>query len=413
MKVEDTNGQTNVSSTTIDNIDDFLPMPGAESIVTGDEQNKPGLFSKSAPVDLNFLDEETDDNGEKKSAADVSAETQVVLAELDKELQDEEDDSTQNVNSNRGRKKIDKSGMVETFSKLFEEGLLVPFEDEKPLEEYSVKDWRDLIAANIEEKEKAIKEQTPKEFFESLPDELKYAAEYVAKGGTDIKGMFRALAQSEELRELDPGQAEDQEIIVRNYLQTTNFGDTDLIEEQIQEWVELGVLGKKASQFKPKLDAMQEQVIQAKIQQQEQFRQEQLKKKEEYMDNIYNTLKPAEINGIKIDAKRQKFLWDELTNAKYQSMSGRSTNLLGKLLEDHQFGKNPRYDLIAETLWLLSDPDDYKENIRKQAKNEVTQETVKRLKTEEARKIASNVSDEENEDKPRRIPRPAANIFKR
>ena len=70
--------------------------------------------------------------------------------------------------------------------------------------------------------------------------------------------------------------------------------------------------------------------------------------------------------------------------------------------------------MIAETLWLLSDPDDYKENIRKQAKNEVTQDTVRKLKTEEARKIASTVKDEE-EDKPatRKIPRQAANIFKR
>jgi hypothetical protein len=88
---------------------------------------------------------------------------------------------------------------------------------------------------------------------------------------------------------------------------------------------------------------------------------------------------------------------------------------LGKLLEDHQFSKTPRYDLIAETLWLLSDPEDYKESIRKQAKNEVTQETVRKLKTEEARKIASNVKDEEEEEQKttRKIPRPAANIFKR
>jgi len=162
------------------------------------------------------------------------------------------------------------------------------------------------------------------------------------------------------------------------------------------------------------LDQMQEEVVQSKLAQQEQFRAEQQKKKEEYMENIYNTLKPSELNGVKIDSKRQKFLWDELTTVKYESMTGRPTNLLGKLLEDHQFGKSPRYDLIAETLWLLSDPDDYKENIRKQAKNEVTQDTVRKLKTEEARKIASTVKDEE-EDKPsgRKIPRPAANIFKR
>jgi hypothetical protein len=416
----DNNQQTSVSSVNLDSIDDFLPMPGAESVVTADDESgaKPRFFAKKGPEDLTFLDEESDGDNENgddgKTPAASSQNTQAAIAELDDELAD--DDEATAAKQKPGRKKIDKSGLVETFSKLFEEGVLVPFEDDKPLEEYSVKDWKELISANLEDREKALREQTPKEFFESLPQELQYAAEYVAKGGTDIKGLFRALAQTEEVRELDPATPEHQELIVRQYLQATGFGngDAELMEDQVQEWLQSGNIAKKAQQFKPKLDAMQEEVIQARLHQQEQFRQEQQRKKEEYMENIFNTLKPAEVNGIKLDAKRQKFLWEELTTAKYQSMTGRPTNLLGKLLEDHQFSKNPRYDLIAETLWLLSDPDDYKENIRKQAKNEVTQDTVRKLKTEEARKIASNVREEEEDTPPaRRIPRPAANIFKR
>lgn len=414
------NQQSSVSNVSIESIDDFLPMPGAESIVTADEEDdKLTIFSKPRQTDMSFLekeeddsDEDSDDDSDKKKT--TSADTNSAFAELDADL--EGDDSDDSSEKKPGRKKIDKSGMVETFSKLIEEGLIVPFEDDKSLEDYSVKDWKDLIQANFDEKEKAIREQTPKEFFESLPQELQYAAEYVAKGGTDMKGLFRALSQTEEVRSLDPRNDEHQELIARQYLQATNFGngDNEIIEDQLQEWIEAGTIAKKAQQFKPKLDQMQEEVVQSKLAQQEEFRAQQQKKKEEYMENIYNTLKPSELNGVKIDGKRQKFLWDELTTVKYESMTGRPTNLLGKLLEDHQFGKAPRYDLIAETLWLLSDPDDYKDNIRKQAKNEVTQDTVRKLKTEEARKIASTVKDEE-EDKPatRKIPRQAANIFKR
>ena len=415
------NQQSSVSNVSIESIDDFLPMPGAESIVTADEEDdKLTIFSKPRQTDMSFLekeeddsDEDSDDDSDKKKKT-TPADTNSAFAELDADL--EGDDSDDSSDKKPGRKKIDKSGMVETFSKLIEEGLIVPFEDDKSLEDYSVKDWKDLIQANFDEKEKAIREQTPKEFFESLPQELQYAAEYVAKGGTDIKGLFRALSQTEEVRSLDPRNDEHQELIARQYLQATNFGngDNEIIEDQLQEWIEAGTIAKKAQQFKPKLDQMQEEVVQSKLAQQEEFRAQQQKKKEEYMENIYNTLKPSELNGVKIDGKRQKFLWDELTTVKYESMTGRPTNLLGKLLEDHQFGKTPRYDLIAETLWLLSDPDDYKENIRKQAKNEVTQDTVRKLKTEEARKIASTVKDEE-EDKPtsRKIPRQATNIFKR
>lgn len=415
------NQQSSVSNVSIESIDDFLPMPGAESIVTADEEDdKLTIFSKPRQTDMSFLekeeddsDEDSDDDSDKKKKT-TSVDTNSAFAELDADL--EGDDSEDSSEKKPGRKKIDKSGMVETFSKLIEEGLIVPFEDDKSLEDYSVKDWKDLIQANFDEKEKAIREQTPKEFFESLPQELQYAAEYVAKGGTDMKGLFRALSQTEEVRSLDPRNDEHQELIARQYLQATNFGngDNEIIEDQLQEWIEAGTIAKKAQQFKPKLDQMQEEVVQSKLAQQEEFRAQQQKKKEEYMENIYNTLKPSELNGVKIDGKRQKFLWDELTTVKYESMTGRPTNLLGKLLEDHQFGKAPRYDLIAETLWLLSDPDDYKDNIRKQAKNEVTQDTVRKLKTEEARKIASTVKEEE-EDKPttRKIPRQAANIFKR
>jgi hypothetical protein len=63
-------------------------------------------------------------------------------------------------------------------------------------------------------------------------------------------------------------------------------------------------------------------------------------------------------------------------------------------------------------------PTKMKENIKKQVKNELTQETVRKLKTEEARKIASSPQDQEDDSPSRssqgkKINRPANNIFKR
>lgn len=401
------------TSVELESIDDFLPLPGAESVVTTEdgEEGPKTIFSKPSPADLSFLDNDSSDEDGKTKM--TNEEVKDTLEELDEQLSAADDETGA---SKAGRKKIDKSGLVETFSKLIDEGVLMGFEDEKPLEEYSVKDWKELIQANLEEKEKAMREQTPKQFFESLPEELQYAAEYVAKGGKDMKGLFRALSQVEEQRSLDPSNDEHQELIVRQYLNATNFGNGDqaLIEDQVEEWVNNGTIAKRANQFKPKLDDMQNEVLRAKLEQQEQFKIKQQKQKEAYMENIYNTLKPAELNGLKIDNKRQKFLWDELTGLKYDSLQGRPTNLLGKLLEDYQFGDTPRYDLIAETLWLLSDPEDYKESIRKQAKSEATQETVKKLKTEEARKLSSTSSTNEEDEQPKRktLAKPK-NIFSR
>jgi hypothetical protein len=415
-----TENKSQVEDVVIDNIDDFLPMPGADSVVTSDEDgDKPNLFSpNSKPVNLDFLDKSDDEETPKEKTDDA-------LDDLDTTLKtgDDLDDDDQPAKKG-GRTKTDKSGLVSFLKKRIENNEMFAFDDydesKQSLDDYlgalSEKDVEELWTANVDSIKQDVAAKTPKEFFESLPEELQYAAEYVSKGGQDLKGLFRALAHVEEVRDLDVRQPEHQEMIVRQYLQATGFcnNDQELIEDQIQEWAENGNLQKKANQFKPKLDDLQEEMSQSKLAQQEHFKQQQQEKKEAYMSNIYETLKPGELNGVKIDGKRQKMLWDELTTVKYESITGRPTNMLGKLLEDYQFGQKPRYDLIAETLWLLSDPEDYKENIRKQAKNEVVADTVRKLKTEESRKISSYTRDEDEADKPtsRKIAR-QTNIFKR
>ncbi len=129
------------------------------------------------------------------------------------------------------------------------------------------------------------------------------------------------------------------------------------------------------------------------------------------MDNIYQTLKPGELNGVKLDAGKQKFLWDELTTAKYQSMSGQQTNLLGKLLEEYQFGKQQRYDLIAEALWLLADPQDYKDSIGRQYTNDANGQVVGTLKTEQSRRKQSSPDSRSEAPERRTVRRQPRNIF--
>ena len=281
--------QTTVQQVDI-NIDDiFGGAPGADSIVLpAEEEKKPSFFS-TPKTDLTFLDKEDEDEENPKTTPQS---TEEVLKELTTEVDDlleQEEESPKG-----GRPKVDKSGMVETFSKLIEEGVLIGFEDDKPMDEYSLKDWKELLQANFEEKERAIKEQTPKEFFEALPEELQYAAEYVANGGTDLKGLFAALAQVEEVRGLDPTDEMDQEQIVRSYLRATGFGNDEEIDEEITTWKDLGKLEQQANKFKPKLDKMQESIVAQKIAEQEQMKAQQEQAAAAYMDNVYEALKPAE-----------------------------------------------------------------------------------------------------------------------
>jgi hypothetical protein len=396
------------------NIDELFGNPGAENIMlpeNKDEDKPKSLFSKEN-IDTAFLDNPVATPAEKQEAAEKKAEVDETIAELDGLISQEEDAG------NKGRPKVDKSGLAELASKMIEEGTLVPFDDDKPLEEYTTKDFRELFEANFQERENKVREDTPKEFFNSLPEELQIAAKYVADGGQDLKGLFRTLAHVEEMRDLDPTDENDQAEIARQYLYATNFGTPEEIEAEIEDWSDIGKLEQKANQFKPKLDKMQEEIVARQLAEQEQRKDQQQKQAKAYTDSVYNTLVAGELGGVKLDKKIQSMLYSGLVQPNYPSISGKQTNMLGHLLEKYQFVE-PRHDLIAEALWLLADPDGYKAKVKEIGGKAVVEKTVRQLKTEESRKLASSSSTDEYEEqkrgtaKPQQRTIPRANMFKR
>jgi len=408
-------------STTVEqvdvNIDEIFGIPGAESVMLpsdGKEEDKPkSMFSKEN-VDTTFLDNTSATPEEKQEAAEKKAEVEETIAELDGLITQEEEAG------NKGRPKVDKSGLYELAQKMIEDGELMPFDDDKPLEEYTTKDFRELFEANFNEREAKVRENTPKEFFQSLPEELQIAAKYVADGGQDLKGLFRTLAQVEEMFELDPNNEADQAEIARQYLYATNFGTAEEIEAEIQDWADLDKLEQKANQFKPKLDRMQEEIVARQLAEQEQKKAQQEQAAKAYTENVYSTLAKGEIGGVKLDRKVQSLLYSGLVQPSYSSISGKQTNLLGHLLEKYQFVE-PRHDLIAEALWLLADPNGYKAKVKEQGSRQAVEKTVRQLKTEESRKLTSSSPNDEEDQrrKPsakqtqqRTISRPN-NLFKR
>lgn len=391
-------------STTIENqevdlsiFDTYLPVT-SDDVVTSDQ---PTMVINDSKINIPDVGEKLTQDGDANDDDDEDDDNEKTIDFII-------DNALENT-----PQELKSSNLIESFKTLFDEKLLLPFDDDKDISEYSSEELKELIQANLDYKSSELKETISKDVINSFPDELKYAVEYFNKGGKDIKGLFKALADTFETSDLDINSLQDQEFIVRKYLENTNFGngDVDLIEEQIEEWKESGHISKKAQSFKPKLDEINEKILQEKVIKQEEFNQKQKEKKKEYLDNIYNTLKPSELNGIKLNEKRQQFLWDELTNLKYESLTGRPTNLLGKLLEDYQFGKEPRYDLIAEATWLLADPEDYKNSIKTAVIKNVNTETIKKLKTEAGRNKNQGIESESEQIK-NKIVKPAKNIFK-
>ena len=421
MTDNQTSVQTSVQQVDLD-IDSWLGAPGADSIVTPTTEDKkdqkPNIFSQQK-FDTNFLDEDDDSNEEgaddKPKNADASKDFINNLVNVD---DTDDQDADQPSKSKGGRPKTEKSGLVEFLKKRIESKEMFAFDDydegNQTLEDYlsglGEKDVEELWQANIDNLKQEVAAKTPQEFFESLPEELQYAAKYVADGGQDLKGLFQALAQVEQVRQLDPTKENDQEGIVRSYLQATGFGNEEEIEEELTTWKDLGVLEKKAKQFKPKLDQMQEEFVQSQIAEQESRKIQQEQAADTYMKSVFEALRPAEINGLKLDKKTQAQLYSGLVQPNYPSISGRPTNQLGHLLEKYQFVE-PNYPLIAEALWLLSNPDEYRQTLVKQGKNQAVEQTVRQLKTEQSRKNVSTYQ-EEDETRSRKIARPT-NIFKR
>jgi len=415
MNDNQTNVQTSVQQVDLD-IDSWLGAPGAESIVTPSteekKEQKPNIFSQGK-FDTNFLDEEDDETEDAKKEINPEAAKTFIDDLVNVDEEDEEPSK-----SKGGRPKTEKSGLVEFLKKRIESKEMFAFDDydenTQSLEDYlgslGEKDVEELWQANIDNLKQEVAAKTPQEFFESLPEELQYAAKYVADGGQDLRGLFQALAQVEQVRQLDPTNQYDQEGIVRSYLQATGFGSEDEIDEELATWKDLGVLEKKAKQFKPKLDQMQEEYVQAQLAEQENRKIQQEQAADAYMKNVFEALRPAEINGLKLDKKTQAQLYSGLVQPNYPSISGRPTNQLGHLLEKYQFVE-PNYPLIAEALWLLSNPDEYRANLVKQGKNQAVEQTVRQLKTEQARKNVSTYQEEED-TRSRKIARPT-NIFKR
>ena len=413
----------------------LMEAPGADSITLPEENSskKPSMFSRPENIDLSFVDEpkeevkeetaETADTEKiKEPETPVVAEGGAIPEAKEKVTKDEIDDilndglelaeSEDEKSTAKGRKRIE--GMSDVFKKMIENEEIIPFDDDKELDEYSAKDWKELIKANMDERANKVRRETPKQFFDSLPRELQTAAKYVADGGQDLKGLFSALSQVEETRELDLDSEQGQSHIIREYLSATGYGSAEDIQEEIEIWKDLGKLKKQASKFKPKLDKMSEAVVARKLKEQEMKQAQQRKASEDYMQNVYNTLKGGKLGDMKVNKKTQSLLYNGLVNPSYPSISGQNTNLLGHLLEKYQFVE-PNYNLVSEALWLLADPKGYKDQIMTKGENKAVEKTVRKLKSAQSSRNASSTGVETKETKTskrRTLPR-GNNIFKR
>lgn len=421
---------TNVQEIDV-NLDELLGT-GVDTVMLAEEEKpeKKNVFSPMT-VDTTFLDNADVTATEEKTVEAVEAEDgtsaeptaekkeRLTKQDLEDTLAIPSDDDNDEYDAPEKKNKGGRPTALVTAAKsLIEKGLLKPFQDDKgndePIDDYTSDDFQELITANFEALEDKLMNQVPESFFSQLPAEMQQAYNYIANGGQDLKGMFSALAASNEVKDLDPGSESGQKQIIRAYLQATNYGSPEEIEDEIYSLEDRGDLLKKANQFKPKLDAMQQQVIEQKLAKQQEETKKRQAQSQKYIESVYSTLEQGKLNGIDLDNKTQNMLYAGLVQSNYPSVSGKQTNMLGHLLEKYQWVE-PRHDLIAEALWLLADPDGYRNNIKSNVEQQTNEKVLRTLKTEQSTKNISTAREDSRDNGKRTsgIQRPRRNFFGR
>ena len=346
-----------------------------------DEFEIPGT-NVVVPTVLTKTDDGLDDMLEE---GDTKTKLDDVITKVD-DILDKTSPSTRNDLIDFYKKKIISGSMV-TFDDFEGNPDDKDYEDKlsKYLSSLPQNDLEELWDANLQYKEESVKQEIPKQFYESLPQELQYAAKYAADGGTDMKGLFKVLAQVQEVKELDPEKNPRE--VAYQYLLATNFGTDEEVQEQLDEWEDMNLLNKKASGFKPKLDKMQESLVEQKLIEQENQRKRNEQRAKEYVETVQKSLEKPDLGDIKLDTKTHNYILNGLLDFSYDSVSGSKTNLLGALIEKHQVVE-PNYKLIAEAVYLLSDPEGYRNKLKTEGANKKVENITRQLKTEQNRRVA-------------------------
>lgn len=334
-------------------------------------------------IDDDDEDEEKDDDVVKKTILTGDKSNQALGDLLEVEIESDEDDDDKKVVINKpvdNKPPAKNNDLSEAVSQLIEDGTLMGFEDE----DFSVKsvdDLKELIIANLDNRETLAIQEKFNGLYESMPSEIKQAMEYVSNGGKDLKTMFKKLSAISETKEIDITEKEGQESIIRNYLLKTKFGTEEEIDEQITEWDDLDVLSKKASIFKPKLDLLLEEDANEEIKREEKNRIKRQDLLEGYHRGIETSVKKGVVNNIKITSAESNKIYKSLTENEYTStISGRPINMLGKFIEDITWNE-PDYDLLAELTLFAMNPEEYRKKIELSVSDKAIADNKRKLRT--------------------------------
>lgn len=408
-----TKENTTAKEVEFQDMDDLLGTKAATVIVPTEDSKRSVL--ENTDVDTSFLDKMDDDDTDSDDSKTTTQSTSTATAKpkdelsniLDKDIvEDEDEDDLKDDSSSAPRstqKAGRKPGLVEVIDKLSKKGLLDLFEDNTDISSYTLDDIEELIETNIIAKVNEVAQQAPLEIFGKLDPKLQDVISYALNGGTDITNVLKNVARAQEITDLSLDNEEHQERIVREWLRQLGSYTDEEIEDEITSYIDRNDLAKKATQFKPKLDKKQAEIMEKQMAEQEEKRKQAEEAKKNYAENIFNVLNKPDLNGLRLNNRIQTALYYGITDTShYQDREGNATNELGYLLEKYQFGKEANPSILLEALWLLKDPAGYRQSVQSIGQQEAHAKTYRSLKTAEGERMTSSSKQGEERNAPSR-----------
>jgi len=351
-------------------------IPGADNVISQEVKNSDD--SEQAPK---TVDPRKNPNF-NKPVEDLDFEISDLIREnIPEVLEDDRIDYTKNDEEDEDEDEEDEdseSNLTNSISykSFIDAGILKPFEDTDEVN--TEDDFKELLTANLKNEYDKGKDEGLKSIYDNIPEKLKTVLEYAMKGGKDIDTMFNNVRAKESLKELDLENERDQEEIVRQVLMSQDLTE-DEIQEEIESYKDLDSLKRIATKFKPRLDKIKEKSVEDAFQKQEELVKKSKEQAAKYTESISEALSGEDLYGYKVDSSLKEKLINGMSNLVYPSISGKNTNLLGKLLEKYQIEEPDMERVMAATLVLL-DPKEFFKDVNINSKKEVEKDTLRRIK---------------------------------
>lgn len=341
--------------------DDWNELLGSTS-ETGDQFQE---FRQEKDINLNeILDDKKEDNALNDTFNDLTKEENKENSEEVAEITAVE---------------LDKNTSI-YLNKLFEEGILAPFEGEE-IKTYD--DFRDLLQENIKTQLESVASNVLEAELSNLPPQFQSVMKYGMNGGTDVEGLLKNWQDAERVITLDPSTPEGKKQIVTEYLSKVGYGTEEMIANDVKAWEDLGTLDEKVEAYKPILEEMQMQKILMFERQAEQQRYQEQQFESDFLSAVEDVLiQDKQAIGLEIPVDLKQALYSQSLSQYQSQITGRKMDALEAIIEESKYGQNANPAFYTELMFHAAYPEQYKAMLLSQVKAEIAQTTERKLRSQ-------------------------------